>query len=99
MTIKNDDLHTSTPRFIRSVYALLLTSKSIADDATMADNCEASMWKVISSSLDIDLIHGDIHDPSRKKSIRVCAHSPHHNIDIHLVYGQSIQPHYNKKVT
>ena len=35
MTIKNDDLHTSIPCLTRSVYTLLMTSQSIADDFTM----------------------------------------------------------------
>ena len=30
------------------------------------DNCDANTWQVISNSLDIDFIHGDIHDPSCK---------------------------------
>ena len=31
------------------------------------DNCDAITWIVISNSLDIDFIHGDIHDRSCKK--------------------------------
>ena len=31
------------------------------------DNCEANTWQVISNSLEIDFIHGDIHGRSCKK--------------------------------
>ena len=31
------------------------------------DNCEANTWQVISNSLDIDFIHGDIYGRPRKK--------------------------------
>ena len=34
------------------------------------DNCDANTWQVISNSLDIDFIHGDIHGRSCKKSER-----------------------------
>ena len=33
------------------------------------DNCDAIMWIMISNSLDIDFIHGDIHGRSCKKSL------------------------------
>ena len=32
------------------------------------DNCDANTWQLISNSLDIDFIHGDIHGRSCKKS-------------------------------
>ena len=32
------------------------------------DNCDANTWQVISNSLDIDFIHGDIHGRSCKKA-------------------------------
>ena len=35
------------------------------------DNCDAITWIVISNSLDIDFIHGDIHDRSCKKIAHV----------------------------
>ena len=58
---KNGDPHTSTPCLTRSVYILLMTSQSIADDVTMTEQ----LWRdrvniVISNSLDIDFIHSDI---------------------------------------
>ena len=31
------------------------------------NNCDANTWQLISNSLDIDFIHGDIHDRSCKK--------------------------------
>ena len=31
-------------------------------------NCDANTWQVISDSLDIDFIHGDIHGRSRKNT-------------------------------
>ena len=40
---------------------LLMTSQWL-------DNCDAIAWIVISNSLDIDYIHGDIHDGSCKKA-------------------------------
>ena len=33
------------------------------------DNCDANTWQVISNSLDIDFIHGDIHGRSCKKMV------------------------------
>ena len=36
------------------------------------DNCDANTWQVISNSLDIDFIHGDIHGRSCKKSLLTC---------------------------
>ena len=33
---ENEDLHTSTPYLTRSIYVLLMTSQSIADDVTNA---------------------------------------------------------------
>ena len=33
------------------------------------DNCDANTWQVISNSLDIDFIHGDIHGRSCKKDM------------------------------
>ena len=35
------------------------------------DNCDANTWQVISNSLDIDFIHGDIHGRSCKKAVYV----------------------------
>ena len=57
---KNDDLYTSSQCLTRSVFVLLMTSQSIADDVKMTDNCDAIKWIVIFKSLDIDFIHGDI---------------------------------------
>ena len=39
------------------------------------DNCDANTWQVISNSLDIDFIHGDIHGRSCK-NIPLCISSP-----------------------
>ena len=66
---KDDDLHTSLPCLTFSVFVLLMTSQSIADDVTMT-KCDAITCIVISNSLDIDFIYGDIHGRSCKK-IRV----------------------------
>ena len=49
----------------RSVYILLMTPQSI-DDVTMTRQFDATTWIVISNSLDIDFIHGDIRDRSHK---------------------------------
>ena len=64
---KNDDLYTSSPCLTCSVFVPLMTSKSIADDVTMVRQCDAITWKVISNSLDINFIYGDIHGRSCKK--------------------------------
>ena len=54
-----------------------------ADDVTIGclwcrnDNCDAISWKVISKTLDIDFVHGDIHGRPCKK------------YDIWEVYGQN----------
>ena len=64
---KNDDLHASTrvtlPRFTFCWWRhnrLLMT-------AQWTDNCDAITWIMISNSLDIDFIHGDIQGRSCKK--------------------------------
>ena len=64
----------------RSVFVLLMTSQSIADDVTMTSlwhdhNCDMITWTVISKSLDIDFIHGDIHGRSSKNDAYM-HHSP-----------------------
>ena len=46
------------------------------------DNCDAVTWIMISNSLDIDFIYGDIHGRSCKKAI----YSKHH----HCPYGYSM---------
>ena len=61
---KNDDLHTSTLCLTLSVYILLITSQSITGDVT---DQKFVTWIMISYSLDIDFIHGNIHDRSCKK--------------------------------
>ena len=60
---KNDDLYTSFPCLTRSVFVLLVTSLSIADDATMT----RQLWHDYVDS-DIDFINGDIHDRSCTKT-------------------------------
>ena len=64
---KTDDLHTSTLCLTRLFHILLMTSQSIPDNVTMAwhlwcnhVNCD--------NSLDIDVIHSDIHSQLYKKS-------------------------------
>ena len=65
---ENDELYTSSPFRTRSVFEfcwwrhtrLLMTSEWPA-------SCDALTWIVISNSLDIEFIHGDIHDRSCKK--------------------------------
>ena len=39
----------------------------LAMTSQWSDNCDANTWQVISNSLDIDFIHGDIHGRSCKK--------------------------------
>ena len=43
--------------------------KSIADDVTMTRQFDAITWIVISNLLNIDFIHGNIHDRSCKKHV------------------------------
>ena len=63
---KNDELYTSSPCRTRFSFCwwrpnrLLMTSQ-------WPDNCDAITWIVISYSLDIDFIHGDMHGRSCKK--------------------------------
>ena len=56
---KKGDLYTS-------VYILLMTSQSIADDVTMTRQLWRDHVNGDISSLDIDFIHGDIHEQSCK---------------------------------
>ena len=66
----NDDLLTSTPCFTHSVYVLLMTSQSIADDVTNAlcitrsNSCDTRTRKAMSNTFDINLIHDHIHGRS-----------------------------------
>ena len=64
---KNDNLYTSSPCLTRSVFVLLMTSQSIADNVTMTRQYDVIMWVVISNSLYMDFIHSDIHGLSYKK--------------------------------
>ena len=57
---KNDDFHASAPCLTCSVFVLLMTSQSIADDVTIT-------WIMKFNSLAFDFIHGDIHGRSCKK--------------------------------
>ena len=57
---ENNDPHSST----HPVYVLLTTSQSIADGVTITDNGDARTWNVISNSVDIDFVHGDIYGRS-----------------------------------
>ena len=63
---KNDDLYTLSPCPTLSGFVLVMTSQSIADDVTMTRQLWCVTWIVISNSLDIDFIHGDIHGRSCK---------------------------------
>ena len=65
---KNNYLFTLSPCLSHLVFVLLMTSQSIADDVTSQwpYNCDAITWIVISNSLDIDFIYGDIHGESCK---------------------------------
>ena len=74
---KNDDLYTPSPWLSSSVFVLLMTSQSIADDVTMT----RQLWRnhVISNPLDIDFIHGDIHDRSCKN---YCLFSNKHTYNV-----------------
>ena len=67
------DLHTSTPCLTRSVYVLVMTSQSMAQCITGPRNCYAGTWKVMSYSLDIDFIYGDI----QGRSCRKCTNLTH----------------------
>ena len=53
---ENDDPYTSSPCLTRSVFVLLMTSQSIADDVTMI----RQFWRDHVNN-DIYFIHGDIH--------------------------------------
>ena len=66
---KNNDVYTSSPFLTRSVFVPLMTSQSIADDVTIPRQLwyDAITWIMISNSLDIDFIDGDIHGRLCKK--------------------------------
>ena len=57
----NDDLHTSFPCFTLTLFLLLMTSQSIADVLTIIT------WIMISNSLDIHFIQGNVHSRLCKK--------------------------------
>ena len=69
---KNDDLHPSTSCLTLSVYVLLTTSQSIDDDVI---HQKISTGIVISYSLDICLIHGNIPYPSTNAENQINAMS------------------------
>ena len=54
-----------------------MTSQSIADDDTMT----RQLWRDhVNNSLDVDLIHGDIHDRSCKETQYLLIHAPYTHI-------------------
>ena len=73
----NDDLYISFSSLTCSVFILLMTSQSIADGVTMT----WQLWRdhMISNSLDIDFIHGDIHGRSYKKHTFISLSDLHHS--------------------
>ena len=66
---KNNDIYTSSLFLARRVFVLVMTSQFNADDVKITDNCDAITWIVISNSLGISFIHGDIHGRSCKKYV------------------------------
>ena len=58
------------------------------------DNCDAITWIMISNSLDIDFIHGDIHGRSCKKSLHSCF-SGYHDDNIHDHFHGGHGVHYD----
>ena len=64
---KKDDIYTSSPCFARSVSFCWCRHNQLLMTSQWPDNCDAITWIVISNSLDIDFIHGDIHGRSCKK--------------------------------
>ena len=67
---ENDDFYISSACLTRSVFVLLMTSQSIADDVAMTRQLWAITWIMISNSLYIDFIHGDIHGRSYNRSYK-----------------------------
>ena len=63
---KNDNLYTLSTCPTLLGFVLLMMSQSIADDVTMTRQLWCVTWIVISNSLDIDFIHGNIHGRSCK---------------------------------
>ena len=59
--------HSSTAFFNRSVYILDMTSRSFPQCIMGPVDCEATREKWQVASIDIDFIHGDNYDQSRKK--------------------------------
>ena len=64
---KNDDPYTLSKCFTHSVSFCCWRHNRLLMTSQWPDNYDAITWIVISNSLDIDFIHGDIHDRSCKK--------------------------------
>ena len=89
---KIDDLHTSSPCLTRSVYDRLMTSHRLLRTSHWSHNCDAITWNVISSSLNIDFIHGDFHDWSWMEIyFRMCALASYHGFPASWTRGNVAQ--------
>ena len=56
-----DYIHTSNPLYQPSLQVLLMTSQSIAQRENGSSSCSGDTGKVISISINVYFIHGDIH--------------------------------------
>ena len=66
---KHDELYTLTPCLTGSVSFCWWRHNRLLMTSQWPDNYDAITWIVISNSLDIDFIHGDIHDRTCKKFV------------------------------
>ena len=65
---KNDEFYTSSRVALARFSFCWWRHNRLLMTSQWPGNCDAITWIVISNSIDIDFIHGDIHDRSCKKS-------------------------------
>ena len=65
---ENDDPHTSPPFSLALITFCRWRHNRLPMTSQLVDSYDASSWKVISNSSDVDFIHGYIHDRSCKKT-------------------------------
>ena len=73
---KNNYLYTSSPCLTHSGFVCWWRHDWLLMTSQWPNNCDAITWIMISNSLDIDFIHGDIHGRPCKKEVFSCP-TPH----------------------
>ena len=88
---KNDDLYTSSLCLTRSIFILLMTSQSIAEDVTRTKQLWHDHMNSISNSLEINFIHGYIHGRSCENLLYLLfKDEDSHSIPGKVSYGMSL---------